>query len=311
MAETYFKNFNIISYANNYAVDLTERVVGLRNALKNPYIFYPMTIVQGVRPDQLAYGNYQDPYTSWLLYITNDIIDPYYEWYLTDYQLTQFIKEKYGTLQNAMDKVAYYRNDYVEKNSITPAAYNALTYRQKEYWEPQYAEGSRILEYTRKKLDLKTTTNYILKIGYFGEGGFTDSNTGLWDSYFKSNEVLKIQLYNYDTSRYVTGKAQFIQANSSAMLVQHVSDDAFPHDNIITGPIAYVYGTESGANVSITNNSISFVSNNIPSDVLAYYTPVYYYDLEVEKNEGNKTIRLLQPEYVPDFLRNFKTLLSQ
>ena len=40
--------------------------------------------------------------------------------------------------------------------------------------------------------------------------------------------------------------------------------------------------------VSITNNDISFVSNNIPSDVLAYYTPVYYYDLEVEKNEGNK-----------------------
>jgi hypothetical protein len=93
------------------------------------------------------------------------------------------------------------------------------------------------------------------------------------------------------------------------MLVQHISDDAFPHDNIIIGPIAYVYGSESSTNFSI--NSVSFVSNNIPSDVQVYYSPIYYYDLEVEKNEGNKTIRLLQPDYVPDFLRNFKTLLSE
>jgi len=309
MSESYFKNFNIVSYGGAYAVDITERVVELKNTLKNPYIFYPMNIVQGVRPDQLAYANYEDPYTSWIMYITNDVLDPYFEWYLTDYQMTQFIKDKYGNMQRAMDRVAYYRNDYSDKNSIGVAAFNALTPGQMQYWEPVYGVGSYVIEFRRKALELKASTNFILSVGYTGNGGFTDSNTGLWDSYFKSDEVLKIQLYNYVTSRYVTGKAQFIQANSTNMLIQHIDGDAFPHDDVVINANSYIYGVESSSNINIT--SCEFISNNIPADVYAYWAPVYYYDIEIEKNEGNKTIRLLQAQYVPDFLRNFKTLLSQ
>lgn len=293
MSESYFKNFNVVSYGGAYAVDLTERVVELKNTLKNPYIFYPMNIIQGVRPDQLAYANYQDPYASWIMYITNDVLDPYFEWYLTDYQMTQFIKDKYGTLQRAMDRVAYYRNDYTDKNSIDQAAFNALTPGQMQYWEPVYGVGAYVIEFRRKAMEIKASTNFILSIGYTGNAAG-----------FISDEVLNIKY-----SRTTSGTAQFIQANSTNMLIQHIDGDAFPHDDVVITANSYIYGVESSSNVQIT--SCSFIANNIPVDVRAYYSPVYYYDLEVEKNEGNKTIRLLQAQYVPDFLRNFKTLLSQ
>lgn len=292
MAETYFKNFNVISYANNNVLDISERVVELKNTLKNPYIFYPMTLVQGVRPDTLAYANYSDPFASWVLYITNEIVDPYYEWYLTDYQFTQFIKSKYGSISRAMDKVAYYRSDYTDKNSITVAAYLALTGREKEYWEPVYGQGSNIIEYRRSQKELRASTNFILSLGYSGNANFI------------KDEVLSIK-YTPTSS----GKAQFIQSNATHMMIQHIYGDAFPHDTVTINANSYIYGVESSSNVQIAN--CTFVSNNIPVDVLAYWAPVYYYDLELEKNEGNKTIRLLQPQYVPDFLRNFKNLLSQ
>jgi hypothetical protein len=293
MSESYFKNFNIVSYGGASVVDITERVVELKNTLKNPYIFYPMNIVQGVRPDQLAYANYEDPYTSWIMYITNDVLDPYFEWYLTDYQMTQFIKDKYGNMQRAMDRVAYYRNDYSDKNSIGVAAFNALTPGQMQYWEPVYGVGSYVIEFRRKALELKASTNFILSVGYTGDA------TG-----FVKDEVLNIKY-----SRTTTGTAQFIQANSTNMLIQHIDGDAFPHDDVVITANSYIYGVESSSNVNIT--SCEFISNNIPADVYAYWAPVYYYDIEIEKNEGNKTIRLLQVQYVPDFLRNFKTLLSQ
>jgi hypothetical protein len=81
-SETYFKNFNTIQYGNNSVVDITERVVVLNNVQKNPYVYYPLDITDGARPDQISNQNYNDPFASWVLYLSNDIVDPYYECYL-------------------------------------------------------------------------------------------------------------------------------------------------------------------------------------------------------------------------------------
>ena len=96
--ETYFKNFNTIQYGNNSVVDITERVVVLNNVGKNPYVYYPLDITDGARSDQIADASYNDPYSSWVLYLSNDIVDPYYEWYLTQDQFNNFIITKYGSI---------------------------------------------------------------------------------------------------------------------------------------------------------------------------------------------------------------------
>jgi hypothetical protein len=291
MADTYFSAFNVINYANTYAVDLNERTVVLKNAIKNPYLFYPFDITNDVRPDQIAFQAYGDPYTSWAIYMTNDIVDPYYEWYLNDYEFTQFIKDKYGTLEKASTKVAYYGNNWYSDEPITTSAYNALTGVQRGYWDPVYGVGSQIIEYTRKKDDLKYSTNFIMAIGYTGNASFT------------KDEVINISIDNTSS-----GRAQFITANSTHCLVQHIYGDAFPHDDIVITANSYMTGTESNANVSYT--SCTFVANNIPEELASYYSPVYYIDVETDKNEGNRTIRLLQPNYYPDFYKNFQDLMG-
>ena len=90
-------------------------------AIDNPLLYYPINIANDIRPDQLAYKQYQDPYTSWIIYLSNDIIDPYFEWYLNDSQLINFVKDKYGSMDSAMNKVAYYINNYIDQPNITTA----------------------------------------------------------------------------------------------------------------------------------------------------------------------------------------------
>lgn len=299
MSETYFKNFNIIQYGNSTSnaavVDITERVVTLQNIEKNPNVYYPMDITDGTRADTISNSVYGDPYASWSLYLSNDVVDPYYEWYLTQDQFLAFINNKYGSLQNATQKVAYYINNWIEQNSLSISGYNALSDGQKKYWTPTFGARSQIINYVRVKEDWKSSTNFIITLNVSGNAHFT------------INEIVNIK-YTYTNANTNTGKAQVIASNSSAVIVQHTFDNVFPSNNSFTAA-SYVYGTESKSNVTIT--SASYNSNNINLDEIAYWAPVYYYDMESEKNEGNKSIRVMQPNFLPDYISNVKKLLGQ
>lgn len=291
MSDSYFSNFNTIKYGNNSVIDITERVVVTENTQKNPFIYYPVDISDGDRADNVAFNNYQDPYKSWIVYLNNDIIDPYYEWYMNQDQFIEFIKTKYGSYELSVNKIRYFINNWVDQPEISISTFNALTPEQQLYWEPNY-NITKIRSYSRVKQDWITTTNFILDLGITATSGN-----------FIPDEIVDI---SYQPGS--NGKAQVIQSNNTNLIVQHIFDDAFPHDSISIGSNSFVYGTESFSNCIIT--SCNFVANNIDQSVYVYWTPVNYYDYENEINEGNKTIKLIQPQYVSGFVSRTKGLLS-
>ena len=91
--QRYFENFPKIQYSNNSVLDITKRVTILNSVSSNPYAFYPYELEVHERPDQFSGRYYQDPFQSWLLYLSNKIVDPYYEWYLSDDEFNNFITE--------------------------------------------------------------------------------------------------------------------------------------------------------------------------------------------------------------------------
>ena len=192
-----------------------------------------------------------------------------------------------------MEKVTYYINDWQNGNDINISTFNALSALEKTYFEPKY-NNTGIMGYTRKKIDWKSSTNFILNIGVTGANAQS----------FIIDEIVTIK-YQANTS----GKAQVIQSNNTNILVHHIFNDAFPHDSITIQPSSYIYGNESQTNCQIV--SCTFQSNNIPADVQVYWAPVYYYDLEREKNEGNRTIRVMQQPFLSSFSSNVKSLLGQ
>ena len=82
----YFRPFPKIQYdikKNKLPLLLTNVTARykIRDVLKSKVaIYYDYIVKDGDRPDLIAYKYYDDETLDWLIYLVNDIIDPYYDW---------------------------------------------------------------------------------------------------------------------------------------------------------------------------------------------------------------------------------------
>lgn len=299
-AEKYFEKFPIINYANNVAVDITKRVDLLNRVSSNPYVFYPYEITADERADQLSTRYYNDPYSSWLLYITNKIVDPYYEWYLSNDEFSNLIITKYGSVVEANQRIKYYRNNWTNasEQNITSSEWNALTVSQRQYWEPIFDANGRIKYYQRKQKDWKRVTNKIVS--------YTITATDFEMNSFANDEVVSI---HFDSN--YSGNGQFVKVNSNTniLYLQHMRGTFLANDNVTISGSSYIYSNQSKINVAFTTATLT--ASNIPADEESYWEGVSYFDYENEKNEYNKTIRVMEKNLRDVAAENLKTLMQE
>lgn len=292
MVERYFQKFPLITYTNTVAIDLTRRVTLLNRVSKNPYVFYPYDITRGIRPDQLSNDYYKDPYLSWLVYSTNQILDPYYGWYLSEQEFNDFIEKKYESVRAASTKIKFYRNNWESQESIIPEAFNALPATMQNYWNPVYDHTNLPTHYVRKEVDWSASTNKIVK--------YTVNTTAT----FTPTEIIEI---NFDDMN--TGQGQVISSTNTEVFVHHVSGQFYESDDVDIQETSYLYGTESGANVVFLENTS--IANNIQEEEAVYWDPITYFEYEYERNEFNKTIRVIDSDFSQLAADNLKELLRQ
>jgi len=288
MAQRYFDKFPIVQYSNNAVVDITKRVVVLDSVSNNPFAFYPYEIDVYERPDQFSYRYYQDPYQSWLVYLANKIVDPYYEWYLSDTEFNDFLQKKYGSIYLSQVKIKYYQNNWIGVENISSSEYNSLPASLKDYWEPVVGIGNSITSYSRKQNDWTVCTNKIVSYA-------TQSTNN-----FILDEIVNV-VYDANTS----GKGQILSISDNTIYVQHVSGN---YNSTPSGG-SYIYGTESEANTIFT--SFNYCSNNISTEEETYWKAVTYYDYENNKNEFNKTVRILDNRYNGVAINDLKRLMKE
>lgn len=291
MAQRYFDKFPIITYSNTQVVDITRRTTLLEKTIQNPYVFYPYEISENERADQFSARYYEDQYRSWIVYFSNKIVDPYYEWYLSDNEFYDFIVKKYGDYYTAETRIKYYKNNWVGKDDITVSSYNALVPSMIKYWEPKTGASNKITGYTRKQIDWTLNTNKIL--------AYTVSNTN-----FIQDEVCTIHFDNYHI-----GKGQVLSTANNYVYLRHVSGNFIDGGDVqISNNISYVYGHDSKVNTYFTD--IVCTANNIPDEEIIYWDPVTYLEYETDKNEFNKTIRVLDSDLKQVIADNLRDLLK-
>ena len=127
--DKYFDKFPKITYNGAEAIDITKRVVVTETATQNPYLYYPFEITEQERPDQFANRYYDDPFKSWVVYVTNNIVDPHHEWYYSENDFYNMLQTKYGSTTTVLRKIKYYRNDWSGQKEIAVSDYNTLTPR--------------------------------------------------------------------------------------------------------------------------------------------------------------------------------------
>jgi len=120
MAE-YFSKLPEISYNNVLVKDITKRVNFLKQTIDNPYVYLPYTIEEGERAEDIAFHYYGDAKYSWLVYLSNNIVDPYNEWPMDEYTFSQYLIDSYKEKTNGKtgyDVIDWSRDTSREDNIV-------------------------------------------------------------------------------------------------------------------------------------------------------------------------------------------------
>jgi len=290
----YFGSFPTTVYANTNVVDISRRVKIIDHGRNSPFHFHPYDIKYHLRSDQIAEYYYENSFLDWLIYVSNGITDPYYDWYLSEEQIDDLVRQKYGSIETAKRKIKYFVNNWYEyaDTEISISHYeNTLARTLKKYYDPKYSEDGKILAYRRRRVDTTMNTNRII-----------DYTIDAWNSgnTFQSGELLKI----WQPGEWV-GSGEAVFSNTTTFRVQSVLGNTFANSTTNV----YIVGETSASNVSV-NNSNTMIEN-IGTDENVFWTPMYFYDWEIMRNEQKRTIRLVDSSVIPFVLNEVREKLSQ
>lgn len=281
----YFEKFPVITYEGYQAVDITRRAKLRNSVFSNPYNFYDYTVSEGERADQVAQRVYGDPDLAWLIYFANNIVDPYYDWPLSYLQFRAAIVDEFGSTDNAIARVEYWRNNWYDNSDpINATQYNALAPALKNYWTVQIDQQQQIIGYERKQQDMIVNTNVI--------GEYTVTAEG---QKFETGDAI-----NYMVGGLFVGRATVLSHVDDKVIVQHMIDsEAF----------GGLIEANSDSSKYATTTAFRVLLRNISLDVASYWTAVTAYDLREEQNERRRNIQLLTQGAASATIKQFRTLL--
>ena len=161
----YFDRFPLMAYdvAGNENYKLLPNIlkrVKLRSGLRSgSFLFDSYDVQDGERPEDIAFKLYGDAELHWIVLMTNNVTDRYYQWPLTQPQFQEHLTDKYGAGNE--DAIHHYEvtrdsgrttgqgpNDYshlVEVNSDTDNA-SSISNREYEEREQDRKRSIRLLD---------------------------------------------------------------------------------------------------------------------------------------------------------------------
>ena len=126
--------------------------------------FEKYQILDGERPDHVAFNYYDDVRYAWLVLATNNILDPYWEWPLSYKDFREYVSDKYGSIETAKSQIHHY--EYIararaEKTGTSdPVPEYKLEIDYQTYTETDVDEREIIYAYNYEK-DLNETKREI------------------------------------------------------------------------------------------------------------------------------------------------------
>ena len=289
MSEYYFLKFPQINYRGANCVDITRRVSLATSDLTNlPTAFYAYDVPEGQRADLTAYGYYQDSYMDWLIYIVNGIIDPMYDWPLTDFDFQSFMKDKYaddGGPDIQKQRTKFYTNNWAnDDTTISPAFWaNTIPQGAKKYYQAVFGQKGHVIKYARLEADWVADTNMIVSVQVANAAAYQDRELCfMWNNGAQVGRCEIEQIYAANNTLFI----RHVEANTEANVITSNTD--WLND-------LYLAGWFSGANQQITDNEL--VIEIIPLEEFSFWAPVSVYDWEQQKNASKRSIYLLDPNY--------------
>ena len=108
----YFSRFPMMAYdvkgnSNYKLLPNILRRVKLRQGIRSgSFLFDNYDVTDGERPEDIAFKLYGDAELHWVVLMSNNITDRYYQWPLTQPQFAEYLTDKYGA--GSEDAVHHY-----------------------------------------------------------------------------------------------------------------------------------------------------------------------------------------------------------
>ena len=276
----YFDRFPVIDYDGVIAKNILSRVDFTEQSKKEIYSTFQFVLEEGFeRPDILSYNYYGSSQFDWMIYLTNNIVDPYYDYYRPTADFKNYIERKYGSASNARTITRFYRNNWHDDDRlITPTQYEALQsdseLNLRKYWKPKLANTGAILGYERVKEDWIVSTNKILVLSLTVSPADFDVGD---------------RVSQTSTGAYAT--VDFVDTENNTLTVKHVVGE-------------FAENTEEGI------RSITLIKQNISDEEISYWYAVNAYDEEQEINEMKRNVTVLKSSYLAEVEKQFIQQLS-
>lgn len=285
----FFNKLPIISYNGQVARNFLARARLTEQTRNNHNIFYPYTVTEQDRIDHISHKYYDDSDYMWMIYLANDIVDPYFDLYLNDTNFDRFITDKYGSIANAQQQIVYWRNNWeTDDTELSLSGFESLPDYAKKYYGPKVDRYNNAYSYERKQEDWIVDTNQIVSIVVEATGTFTIGE----------------KITQTATVGGVTANAVVTFANSTQISLKHVVGEVLASNSTVTTTIT---GLSSGATANAQSLSVQYA---IPETEAVFWSPVSYYDHEAENNARKKTIQLIDTRLKGEVERELKKVMN-
>ena len=145
----YFKNFPVINYhppvprvtesgsarrstETFISIDISKRLLIKQLSGDPNLVYYEYEVKDGERADMIADKLYGDSRLDWIIWMYNQIVDPYFQWVLSIRNFDQYIRQRYGSIAaaqatvNRYEKLIHASSTYFDEfgqTQIIPARY--------------------------------------------------------------------------------------------------------------------------------------------------------------------------------------------
>lgn len=166
----YFNNFRKISYSFNkrdfkVVTDIMSRVKVRDGIMDNVSLYNKYEVKSGETPENIAFKHFGDPELHWVILLTNNIQDRYYDWPMSEQEFEVFIKDKYAEpggihhyeiTQSSGPQSGNGPNDYSHKIEVNSTISGATSVSNREY-EQRLQDEKRLI----KLLDTRYVDSFL------------------------------------------------------------------------------------------------------------------------------------------------------
>ena len=166
----YFGNFRKIGYSldKKYfksVTDLMSRVKIRDGILDNITLYNKYDVKSGETPENIAFKHFGNPDLHWVILLTNNIQDRYYDWPMSESDFELFIKDKYSNpdgihhyeiTQSSGKQSGNGPDDYSHKIEVNSTVSGATSVSNREY-EQRLQDKKRLI----KLLDNRFVDSFI------------------------------------------------------------------------------------------------------------------------------------------------------